>query len=285
MGLTNSETEDKLILDIKMLIVCNKKIVRGESELGNLSDIYATDINIQFLRYQSGFANDKKARHSYGLLFCKKGQLVFQHKDKEYISDPEHIVLLPKGESYHLTYVKGGYFVLIDFQCSELYEQNDFLVFKLGDSRQYLQSFERIQQLLLRPCNRSRILREFYDIISNLEEEQIANRDILEPVMKYMELWCGDASLDNAALAQQAHLSVPYFQRLFHKNYGITPRKYLQDMRIRKAMMLLTGSKKTITQIAEECGFTSVYHFSRAFKANTGETPTKYRRRVETLRI
>ena len=80
---------------------------------------------------------------------------------------------------------------MIDFQCSELYEQNDFLVFKLGDSRQYLQSFERIQQLLLRPCNRSRILREFYDIISNLEEEQIANRDILEPVMKYMELRCG----------------------------------------------------------------------------------------------
>ncbi|MCP4334636.1 MAG: helix-turn-helix domain-containing protein, partial [Gammaproteobacteria bacterium] len=39
----------------------------------------------------------------------------------------------------------------------------------------------------------------------------------------------------------------------------------------------LMNSKRTITQIAYECGFADSSHFSRWFKTKFGETPRSYR--------
>ncbi len=40
--------------------------------------------------------------------------------------------------------------------------------------------------------------------------------------------------------------------------------------------------KKTIDDIAEDCGFTDRIHFSKVFKRLTGETPGQYRRLLNT---
>ena len=70
---------------------------------------------------------------------------------------------------------------------------------------------------------------------------------------------------------------------MFTQNFGVSPKQYLIDMRIKLAKQLLLEDEKLISDIAESCGFGSVYHFSRTFKQATGMSPTEYRRSVNIL--
>ena len=46
-----------------------------------------------------------------------------------------------------------------------------------------------------------------------------------------------------------------------------------------KAILLITATNFTFTDISEKVGFTTISYFSTAFKQYTGETPTAYRSR------
>ena len=43
------------------------------------------------------------------------------------------------------------------------------------------------------------------------------------------------------------------------------------------AMILITSTEMSFTEIAEKVGFTTSRYFSTAFKQYTGETPTQYK--------
>lgn len=69
------------------------------------------------------------------------------------------------------------------------------------------------------------------------------------------------------------------FSSLYWERYGISPIEQLITMRIQAAKDLLKNSNKSITDIAEETGFSSIHYFSRRFKLATGMTPTEYTKR------
>ena len=46
---------------------------------------------------------------------------------------------------------------------------------------------------------------------------------------------------------------------------------------INKAILLITGTEMSFTEIAEKVGFTTSRYFSTTFKQYTGETPTQYK--------
>ena len=83
-------------------------------------------------------------------------------------------------------------------------------------------------------------------------------------------------------MAAHVQLSVSQLQREFSKKFGITPSRYLREVRVGMARHLLESSDLSLTQIVSECGFYDQSHLSRHFKASTGLTPHKYRQRFET---
>ena len=52
--------------------------------------------------------------------------------------------------------------------------------------------------------------------------------------------------------------------------------EYILKSRIALAKELLYTSKKSISEISEDCGFSSLSYFSRSFKAEVGLTPLQY---------
>ncbi len=74
-----------------------------------------------------------------------------------------------------------------------------------------------------------------------------------------------------------SHYSQRHFIRLFSSVYGITPQKYLMNIRIRRACSLLKESALPVTEIALRCGFSDSNYFSRAFRKANGITPSQYR--------
>ncbi|NSW92051.1 MAG: helix-turn-helix transcriptional regulator [Firmicutes bacterium] len=80
-------------------------------------------------------------------------------------------------------------------------------------------------------------------------------------------------------LADMVHLSPVYFCSVFKERYGVSPIKYLQNIRLENAKKLLYSSNESVTRISEKVGFQSVHYFSRFFKAREGITPNEFRKR------
>ena len=252
----------------------------------NLNNISITTIHSILTVYNySDRIYSTRSRGTYGLSFCLNGQITYHHKGNQYICDPYHAVLLPKGAEYWLCGNKSGYFPLINFDCTDSFQTSEFHLIPLSDPDTYLRDYEEMRHLYLFPRNRTRILNILYGMISRLCNETNGERNILAPAIAYLKQHYIDPSLTNAVLAEKVHISERYFHKLFLQCYGTTPGQYLSDIRIRKAKQLLAGSDYTVTYVAEVCGFSSIYHFSRAFKGICGDTPTEFRKKSEQARI
>lgn len=79
-------------------------------------------------------------------------------------------------------------------------------------------------------------------------------------------------------VAQSVNLSSIYFHSLFSAAVGISPHRWLTQLRISESKKLLWNSQIPICDIAERCGFGCQQYFSRVFKKETGMTPGKYRK-------
>ncbi len=85
---------------------------------------------------------------------------------------------------------------------------------------------------------------------------------------------------DNIAIAdviERSHYSQRHFIRLFSAAYGMTPQRYLLDVRIRHASSMLRDSTLNVTEIALRCGFDDSNYFSRIFRKYTGHSPSEFR--------
>jgi AraC-like DNA-binding protein len=91
----------------------------------------------------------------------------------------------------------------------------------------------------------------------------------------------GDIALD--AVARDAGLSRPHFYKLFRQQTGVTPNIYLNTLRMEKAIELITGSDRSVTEIGFDLGFSSQSVFTRFFMSNVGMAPTDYRRAAKIL--
>lgn len=54
--------------------------------------------------------------------------------------------------------------------------------------------------------------------------------------------------------------------------------KYLQTMRLKKALMLLVRQGETVAFAARQCGFEDASYFTRVFRAAYGITPSAARK-------
>ena len=218
-------------------------------------------------------------RTGYGLSFSYGGRISYYFQGRRHISDREHAILLPR-QSYFLRREETGAFPMINFTCTESFAPQDFVRVTLRNPDSYLRDYERMRELWLSGKRSAAVMSCFYEILGRLaEEEKTGAQPILVPAMDYLGKHISDPSLSNRDLAEQANVSEVYFRRLFKETYGISPRQYILEARIRNAKALLSENATTVTAIAETCGFSSVYHFCRAFKEATGETPTEWAKR------
>jgi AraC-like DNA-binding protein len=74
-------------------------------------------------------------------------------------------------------------------------------------------------------------------------------------------------------------LQKSHFYGLFKKVTGLTPGAFLLKVRMRNAAVRLQESKHSITDIADELGYSSIHYFTRQFSAYYGMNPTAYRSR------
>ena len=80
-----------------------------------------------------------------------------------------------------------------------------------------------------------------------------------------------------AELAGPLRLHPTSFCRAFKQSIGLSPHRYLLEHRVNRAKEMMKDRKRTLTEIALDCGFSSSSQFSVVFKRITGVSPRNYR--------
>jgi transcriptional regulator GlxA family with amidase domain len=110
---------------------------------------------------------------------------------------------------------------------------------------------------------------------------QEADREPLREVQRLIAEHPGrELSID--VLARRARMSVRHFARCFREQTGLTPARYVEQVRLETARRRLTESNDGVERIAATCGFGSAESLRRAFTRKLAVTPSEYRERFRS---
>lgn len=82
-------------------------------------------------------------------------------------------------------------------------------------------------------------------------------------------------------LAEQVLMSPRNFARVFTRETGITPAKYIEKLRLETACRFLTETQLTLETISCKCGLTNIDNMRRLFIKHLKVTPSDYRKRFK----
>ncbi len=81
---------------------------------------------------------------------------------------------------------------------------------------------------------------------------------------------------DLDACAAQLVLSRRQIERLFNRYLGVTPVRYMNDLRLQRGRALLAETDMSVTEVAMACGYASTSHFSKSFRTKYGVSPYRF---------
>ena len=113
--------------------------------------------------------------------------------------------------------------------------------------------------------------------------QQVADREPIRDV----QAWIQDHPADDLSverLAERAAMSPRNFARVFTREVGLTPARFVERARVEAARHRLEESRSSVEEIASGCGFGSPETMRRAFLRNVRVSPADYRSRFQTTR-
>lgn len=109
--------------------------------------------------------------------------------------------------------------------------------------------------------------------------ETPAYHEIVEEISNAIISGYPDSDFDLEAYLRGLPFSYDYLRKLFKKEIGVTPHRYLNDLRLQVAAQYLAGNQQgglNVGEISRLCGFREPLYFSRMFKKKYGMSPTAY---------
>lgn len=98
----------------------------------------------------------------------------------------------------------------------------------------------------------------------------------LKKAYKYIHNHYKDPDLRISFLASECNMSERYFRRNFQETFGVSPIKYITNLRMEYAQDLLSSQMISVSEVALQCGYKDIYYFSRVFKQYYGMAPLYY---------
>lgn len=97
---------------------------------------------------------------------------------------------------------------------------------------------------------------------------------LVDSIIEYIHTHI-DGDLSNMTIATIFHFHPVHINRLFIQDTGTSLHKYVQNVRLQKAIYLLNISDLSVAQVSDAVGYNDPDYFSRLFKQQFGTCPSK----------
>ena len=119
-------------------------------------------------------------------------------------------------------------------------------------------------------------LYHFFDALFD-ELSTFDKKGYVEQGMEYMSS-VFSTGITSSDVAKFVGVDRSYFAMLFKRITGITPTEHLKNLRVKRAIVLLTNTELSIEEISLAVGIQDETYFSRIFSKIVGMSPAKYRK-------
>jgi AraC-like DNA-binding protein len=120
----------------------------------------------------------------------------------------------------------------------------------------------------------------FLNSVNDKEKQNVVMPGRFFKLLYYIEQHLGH-NFSLKELAKQFNLNPVYLSNLFTRKIGVSLIKYCNNRRLNRAIILLSNTNYTISEIAYQLGAGNAASFSRLFKRHHGITPIEFRRSLQ----
>lgn len=104
-------------------------------------------------------------------------------------------------------------------------------------------------------------------------------RSIHQPLQSVLEdIHISRGNLNIYEISKRNFTTVRQLERIFKSHIGLTPKEYVKIIRFQSALAMMSDirQKKSLSDIAFECGFYDHAHLTNEIKRHTGLTPSQF---------
>ena len=238
-----------------------------------------------------------QGRKSSGFLFVWEGEATFTDDGgKEQIVSNGELAFLPKYKKYSMKYTAPStVFVVVNFELRDRNDGaavlfDDICLVATDDASQRIArtmtSFElcNVSKTIGAVLRKKELLYRLLGLVYSsgfcLTEGRAVSSPIADGVLLLEQTY-----LENLPIAQYAaasHVSVNTFRTWFQKQFGMSPIKYRNYLRIERARELLSEGGFTVAEVAYASGFENIGYFCRYYRRITGESPGETKKRTQS---
>ncbi len=188
--------------------------------------------------------------------------------------------------------------VVVDYGAVEKKWTEDFICFT-GPIAEHLFNTNILNTGILRIGNTRRLLPIIEQVIDPSDDAQISANSQLQKLLVDLYLENRPTLLEGKEktvadlrsrinqeaeqwwniedMAHECNMSVNHLRNIFFKQTGMTPKNYVERLKMMRAAEQLCSNKDPIAEVANNFSYRDPYHFSRAFKRVMGLSPKQYR--------
>lgn len=272
------------------------------------NQIYSYHYTGKFKALSSEWKHEKFLLSDYELIVMTEGELYLRYNGKNYTVKKGEYLLLPPSENGYREGFKEAYcsFYWMHFtmkrsenipyevsysnaENNSTFTDNHFLIPQSA-------AIPKAERLLV-------MMKQLQDMVKNKYPEISLNAAVTNIMTElYGELSIGAPIYNDPASKKQIYLDIidyiqtnisrnikiseiadafgynpKYLSHLFVEIRNIPLKQFILSQKIDAANFMLADNDKSITQIANELGFSDVHNFARMYKKSTGLTPSEYR--------
>lgn len=218
-------------------------------------------------------------RNYSALSFRVRASTTLKTEEKEIFVGDNSVCFVPAGADYRRI---SDYdeMIVVHFDALD-YKGDKIEYFLPSNPKRLLNLFEEILD-----CHSKNVVgckyrcgALFYQILGecfcqNFKSERKNSK--IQKSVEYIDENYRNKDLSIREIAEKSFVSEVWFRRLFKEEYGISPKKYIINLRIKSAEKLISTGYYSLKEVADAVGYNDYKHFSTEFKKVTGISPSYY---------
>lgn len=280
------------------MLVQGKGIMTGSEEFhlepGEIAKrllYYVTDCGVYFCDY--GYKVERENYGNYMMLYVSQGILSVSTADDTYLVKEGQVAFINCYEphEYHAKVFTTFFWIHFDgVNVRDFYEEyvtkRKEFTFRSRQTEQLRKNISYViscyqNDVEINEVEHSKLLYSCLCTLIFLESNdgmaEFTNMDAVNLAKEYIQKHIGE-ELTLDIVAGYVGLSASHFSRIFKKETGCSPYKYIISVRLNWSKHLLKTTNKAIKEIASEVGYRSESNFCNAFTRREGVAPASFRK-------